>query len=304
MSRFTNPVPQYFDSNGDPLCFGLLYYYDSGTNTAKNTFADSLLTIANTNPVELDAAGRVPNIFYSGSARVVLKDCDNQQIWDEDPVGGESEFADFSEWSESVIYSSNDLIEYNNLFYRSLTNDNQGNTPSSTPSSNEDWVQVTFVELYNSTLSYSIGATVKTTDGSMWRSVVAANLGNEPTADDGSNWLPSVDGSKVPEVIALELFDTESLTSIPQTGGGALTALRINELQDAGAYTLPLASTVSANQYIDIELPSEFATSEPTVSRAGSDTITWRSGTDTTITFDGGSISLRLYSDGISDWRL
>lgn len=302
MSRFTNPVPQYFDSNGDPLCFGKLYYYESGTNTLKNTFADSLLTIANTNPVELDAAGRVPNIFYSGSARVVLKDCNNEQQFDVDPVGGEVEFADFGEWSESIIYSSNDLVEYNNLFYRSLTNDNQGNIPSVTASSNANWVQVTFLGVYNSTISYSIGDIVKTIDGKVWDSVTAANLGNNPAVDDGTNWTPAIEGSKVAEIITLE---TRTTTSIPQTGGGTLTALRINELQDASTYTLPLANSVLVNQYIDIELPSEFAASQPTVQRGGADTITYQNGTDTSILFDGGtSIALRLYSDGSTDWRL
>lgn len=302
MSRYINPTTQYLNSDGDPLCFGKLYYYESGTNTLKNTFADALLEIPNTNPVELDAAGRVPNIFYNGSARVVLKDCNNQQIWDKDPVGGESEFADFSGWAESVIYEKNDLVKYNNLFYKSLTNDNQGNVPSTTPASNPNWVQVAFLGTYNSTTSYAVGDNVKTTDGSIWRSLVASNLGNDPASDGGANWLPSVSGGKITEVIELE---TRTTTSIPQTGGGVLTALRINELQDAGAYTLPLASSVAINQYIDIELPSEFAASQPTVTRSGSDTITWLNGTDTEILFDSGSsIALRLYSDGSTDWRL
>lgn len=302
MSRFTNPVPQYFDSNGDPLCFGKLYYYESGTNILKNTFADSLLTIANTNPVELDAAGRVPNIFYSGSARVVLKDCNNEQIWDKDPVGGEVEFADFGEWSESIIYSSNDLVEYNNLFYRSLTNDNQGNIPSVTASSNANWVQVTFLGVYNSTISYSIGDIVKTIDGKVWGSVTAVNLGNNPAVDDGTNWTPAIEGSKVAEIITLEARTT---TSIPHTGGGELTALRVNELQDAGAYTFPLASSVNANQWIDISKPDEYKANSPEVTRSGSDTITWSGGTDTSFQFNNGTLSYRRFiSDGVSDWRI
>lgn len=66
-------------------------------------------------------------------------------------------------------------------------------------------------------------------------------------------------------------------TVIPQTGGGTLTALRINELQDSNTYTLPLANTVSANQVIVIELPEKYKTATPTVIRNGSDTISFLS---------------------------
>lgn len=91
---------------------------------------------------------------------------------------------------------------------------------------------------------------------------------------------------------------------IPHTGGGALTALRVNELQDGGAYTLPLASSVAANQWIDIYLPDTYSTFEPTVTRAGTDTITTKLGTDTVINFDSQQLTeLRLYSNGVLDWR-
>ena len=66
-----------------------------------------------------------------------------------------------------------------------------------------------------------------------------------------------------------------------------------------------MASSVLVNQFIDIELPDEFRTSQPVVLRSGSDTISYSGGTDISITFDSGSsISIRLISDGISNWRL
>jgi len=93
---------------------------------------------------------------------------------------------------------------------------------------------------------------------------------------------------------------------IPQTGGGALTALRINEIRDGNTgYTLPLANSVLVNQIITITLPDEFKTNEPVVTRAGSDTISYSGGTDTSLTFDSGSsVSITLTSDGVSDWGL
>lgn len=48
---------QYFDDNGDPLAFGKINTYLSGTTTPVFTFADSIGTL-NTNPVVLSASGR------------------------------------------------------------------------------------------------------------------------------------------------------------------------------------------------------------------------------------------------------
>lgn len=48
---------QYFDDNGDPLAFGKVNTYLSGTTTPVFTFADSTGTL-NTNPVVLSASGR------------------------------------------------------------------------------------------------------------------------------------------------------------------------------------------------------------------------------------------------------
>ena len=67
MTRFTNPTPKYTDQSGEFMPYGLLYFYDSGTNTDKTTFADVNETIANTQPLVLNGDGSVPNCFYSAS---------------------------------------------------------------------------------------------------------------------------------------------------------------------------------------------------------------------------------------------
>ena len=92
-------------------------------------------------------------------------------------------------------------------------------------------------------------------------------------------------------------------TAIAHTGGGTLEALRLNQLRDSSAYTLPAANSVSVNDTILIELQDEFNSSTPVVNRAGADTITDRNGTDTSITFAGAAV-IRLTSDGTSDWSL
>lgn len=89
MARLVNPDQQFFDDNGDPLAGGTLTFYVTGTTTDKDTFSDSGLTTANTNPLTLDAAGRAGDVFMeSGTYRVILKDSNGNTIWDMDPVDG------------------------------------------------------------------------------------------------------------------------------------------------------------------------------------------------------------------------
>ena len=51
---------QFFDNNGNPLSGGKLFTYGAGTTTPAATFTTSLGNTAHTNPIVLDAGGRVP----------------------------------------------------------------------------------------------------------------------------------------------------------------------------------------------------------------------------------------------------
>ena len=86
MPRLNTVGVQYFDDNGDPLGAGKLNFYETSTSTPKNTYSDSAETTTNTNPVILTAAGRQPDIFYTGSAKIVLTDSADVQIEERDPV--------------------------------------------------------------------------------------------------------------------------------------------------------------------------------------------------------------------------
>lgn len=302
MTRLINPTPQFLDGNGDPLHSGLLYFYEAGTSTFKATYADAEETIANTNPVELDAAGRVPSIFYTGLSRIVLKDANGLQIWDRDNVGSGSAFEPFGEWQNFIEYDVNDFVFKGGLIYQSRTNANQNNDPSSNPGANENWVEVRFVETYNSTVVYAIGDVVRTSGGSLWRSLTGSNIANLPTTDNGTNWIPAVKGDVIPEIITLNDRTTKGIV---QSGGGALTALRVNILTDTQTYSLPSANSVAENQSITVETLDQNKTETPTVQRSGSDTIAYSGDTDTEILFNSGSsVSLTLYSNGSNQWRL
>lgn len=86
-NRFTLPLAYAPDSDGAPLVGGLLYFYESGTATPLDTFADDTLSTPNTNPVVADERGFFPPIFLQqASYKVVLKASDDTEIWTQDPV--------------------------------------------------------------------------------------------------------------------------------------------------------------------------------------------------------------------------
>ena len=188
MARFGSLGTQYFDSAGDPLINGKIYFYESGTTTPKTTYADVALTIPNTNPVILDADGRQPNVFFDGVARGVLTANNDVQIEVRDPIGEGSTGGAFSEWVASITYSENDIVQGSNgLYYISLSNGNVGNDPTSSAA---DWSQLVLLTLWNANQQYEAGDTVVTANGELWKSVQAQN-NNNPTTDDGTNWLPT-----------------------------------------------------------------------------------------------------------------
>lgn len=76
------PVPftkaQWFDSAGNPLAGGCLFTYAALSSTPLVTYTDSTGTVANTNPVILDAAGR--GTSPSGGAADVWLSANNYKI--------------------------------------------------------------------------------------------------------------------------------------------------------------------------------------------------------------------------------
>lgn len=59
-------LSQQFDSLGRPLNGGKIYFIQAGTtSTPQNSFQDSALTIPHPNPLTLDSAGRVPQLFFA-----------------------------------------------------------------------------------------------------------------------------------------------------------------------------------------------------------------------------------------------
>ena len=66
-------LSQQFDSSGNPLNGGKLYFYQAGTTTPQSAYSDSALTLPLANPITLDSAGRVPQFFLAdGTIKIRL----------------------------------------------------------------------------------------------------------------------------------------------------------------------------------------------------------------------------------------
>ena len=147
MSRFINPVPQFFDGSGDVLTAGTLTFTESGTATLIPIYADVNLEVLIANPVTLSAGGRVPNIFFPGTARVMLKDQTGQLISDVDPIGDSSTGGGISTWSAIVVYNINEIVQGSDAaLYRSETNANTNHDPIT---SGTFWAEVEFIEVWS-----------------------------------------------------------------------------------------------------------------------------------------------------------
>lgn len=64
LSALAGAGAQWFDDNGNVLSGGKIYTYQAGTTTPAATYADNLGSAVNSNPVVLDAAGRVPQEIW------------------------------------------------------------------------------------------------------------------------------------------------------------------------------------------------------------------------------------------------
>ena len=90
ISLFAGAGAQFFDDNGVPLAGGLIYTYAAGTTTAATTYTSATGLTANSNPIVLNAAGRVEEEIWLNAGdlyKFILEDANEVQIgsWDNIP---------------------------------------------------------------------------------------------------------------------------------------------------------------------------------------------------------------------------
>lgn len=97
MAAAVSPIPRliFTDTNGLPLSGGKVYTYAAGTLTPKTFYSDESKSVSVSNPIILNTAGRPTvssidttevNLYYSGSAKFVVKDSNAVTIYTADNV--------------------------------------------------------------------------------------------------------------------------------------------------------------------------------------------------------------------------
>lgn len=184
MARFTNPFPQYIDSNGTPLSGGQVSFFITDTFTETPTYSDpSLATeFLNANPVILDTAGILPDTFLDSAityrVRVLRADDTFYSQTDDIPGGGVSVTdTGIAEWSASITYNIPDVVISSDArLFQSITDDNLNNDPTLSPA---NWTSYTHLKEWNALETYPIKFILQH-DGFIYSSRIADNLNKEP----------------------------------------------------------------------------------------------------------------------------
>lgn len=101
-----SPYSQFFDGNGNPLAGGKIYTYAAGTTTPLASYTDSTGTVAASNPIILDSAGRAA-IWLAGNYKIVVKSSADVTIWTTDNITAASATGDMLK----SVYDGANIIE-------------------------------------------------------------------------------------------------------------------------------------------------------------------------------------------------
>lgn len=116
LSLFAGAGAQFFDENGSPLVGGSLYTYLAGSTTAGTTYTSNLGTIAHTNPIILDSAGRVPSggeiwLTQAVNYKFVLYTADNVLVGTYDNISPANDASAFlSDFSSTTNNAKGDAL--------------------------------------------------------------------------------------------------------------------------------------------------------------------------------------------------
>lgn len=254
MSRVIAAFTQFFDGSGSPLANGFLQFLVSQTNnTAKNTYSDSSEITPNSNPVQLDAEGRCPNVFGQGQYRVNLYDYNavtkapGQLIASFDPVSAEastlSSGSNFEEWDVGTNYQVANIVTRNGYYYKSITANNLGQDPEVF---NTDWEKIGFIGYYNPNQTYKADDVV-VYNAEIYTSLLDANIGNQP--DISPVWWNPVGSGTI--LISWEESGTTLRPKMPGYDLGAVgNEVGTAYINDLGQFTETPASAPTTDYQI------------------------------------------------------
>lgn len=226
MSTYAPSVEQITDGNGKPIVGARKHFFEIGTTTFKTIYSDPALTTPLTNPIKSDADGRYPTIYLDGLYKVVQEDnsgtdlflLDGVTLWTEEQVGESPSTTQFALWDTTATYNIPDIVlGSDDNYYRSLTDTNTGNNPTTTATS---WEQLIFGREWNTNVTYAVGDVVYGTDGLLYTSRTAANLGNDPTTDL-VNWNGKIQHDTVASALnTVKVTDSASGNQVKIQGVG------------------------------------------------------------------------------------
>jgi hypothetical protein len=145
MARIIEAFKTFFDDEGELMAGGWVEFLESGsTSTQKSTYSDYEETTPNENPIQLDDAAQIGDVFGTGLYRAVsYKDSGTGEFEDAvqvdvfDPIGGTSTSSGhrpFDDYVSTTIYDSSDIVTASNgSYYRSKVSSNNDNEPSASP---------------------------------------------------------------------------------------------------------------------------------------------------------------------------
>ena len=111
MSFLNGLIPTATDSEGRTYPNAYLYSYEAGTNTPKDTYSDSALTIPNANPIQADGAGRFFDIYISGTYKMVLRDESGVVIWTQDNYSAAVDGSDITTLQASIALVAQEVSQ-------------------------------------------------------------------------------------------------------------------------------------------------------------------------------------------------
>ena len=107
--RMFDAGEQWLDASGDPYSGGKLYLDDAGTSTNRTSYKDNAGSVAHTNPIVLDSAGRIASgnnaWVVAGDVKVILHDSADVLIFTQDDyvAQGDNSAAGDGEWVASDL---------------------------------------------------------------------------------------------------------------------------------------------------------------------------------------------------------
>ena len=118
LSLFAGAGAQFLDNNGNILSGGQIYTYTAGTTTPLTTYTNNLGTIAQSNPIILDASGRIPGgelwITTGYGYKFVTKDSNGVLIGTYDNIPSSAQ-PPITNDSSSIAYEPAQIITAGNF---------------------------------------------------------------------------------------------------------------------------------------------------------------------------------------------